>query len=142
MRKAQVLPKLAAASGSAMLGGFCGALLSAVGNSISGSSFGVGVTIAVTVLVGGWMGRFWGAILGGVCGVLLVALGSLIGGSILGIVLTILSCALLGGWLRWIHEDRQDARRVSAPVDFRPAARELTAATHAEHYEKELAPCC
>jgi hypothetical protein len=97
--------RFAASIGSAAVGGLCGVLLAAFGNSISGSPLGSGVMIGLTVLAGGRLGRLPGAVLGGVCGMLLVALGSLVGGSIVGIVLTIVGCSLLGGWLRWAAQE-------------------------------------
>lgn len=129
--------RLTAATGSALLGGLCGCILTAFGNTISSSRLGMGTTVVLTALLGGLLGRFPGALLGGMGGVLLVAFGSLIGGSVAGVVLTILVCTLLGGWLRWAHDAR--GGRSGPPVDnLGSSSEEETIINYEYHYDKEL----
>lgn len=82
-----------------LIGGLCGALLAAFGNTVSSTELGIGVTIVLTTALGAWLGRVPGAILGMLSGILLVAAGSVAGGSPLGAALTMSLGAALGGYL-------------------------------------------
>jgi hypothetical protein len=107
MMRTNVWHRTVSAGGSVTLGACCGVLLAAFGNSISGSSSGVVVTIFLAGALGAWIGRLSGAVVGAIGGALLVALGSVIGGSPGGVVLTIAACALLAGLCRWLHDARE-----------------------------------
>jgi hypothetical protein len=137
MGQVYVWQRLAAASGSALVGGTIGVLMAAFAYSVSSSMTGVGAGVLAGTLVGGCAGRFAGALVGALCGGLLAALGSVLGGSTLGVVVTLVACTLLGGWLRWVHESKEQ-EAVSSGADFRLPSVRTAQVTCPSPFGKEL----
>jgi hypothetical protein len=101
MNAAQRLERIVFASGNALFGGLCGAMLAALGNAISNSPLGAGATIAVAAGLGCWTARVNGLVLGAIVGGLAVGFGAVVGGSAMGAAVTIAVTGILGAWLGW-----------------------------------------
>jgi hypothetical protein len=127
---------LGAATGSALVGAICGALLAAWGNTVSTSPLGAGAVLVLATGLGALSRRFSGVFLGAICGVLLAAFGFLVGGTILGVVLTITGCALLAAWLQWVYDNRLKETK-DPPNDFRHQVNHVRKWTFCNTREKE-----
>jgi hypothetical protein len=137
MNQHNLLYKIVATVGSALVGAICGALVATFGQTISSSTGGIVMTVLLGCILGSWTGRLTGAFVGAICGVLLVAFGSVIGGSAVGVVLTIFGCALLGGWVRWVHQAKEEGR-TSLEKGFCLSSGKVTTRTFEDHYATEV----